>query len=156
MILAFGAIFAGYLPFANMISPDKMPMELKMHWNIAIPSVLIGLAGIALAWVLYKKKTTIPDKLAAAFGGFYTTVYNKFYFDEMYLFVTKKILFNLVSRPIAWFDRHIVDGTMNGIGWITVTSSKKIRNLQSGNLPQYGMVFVLGAIILVLIFAFIL
>jgi hypothetical protein len=45
---------------------------------------------------------------------------------------------------------------MNGIGWLTVSSSRKIRGLQSGNLPQYGMVFVLAAIILVLIFSFIL
>jgi NADH-quinone oxidoreductase subunit L len=150
MILAFGAIFAGYLPFANMISPDKMPMELKMHWNIAIPSVLIGLAGIAFAWILYKKKTDIPDKLAAAFGGFYTTVYNKFYFDEIYLFVTKKILFNLISRPVAWFDRHIVDGTMNGVAFVITTASLKIKGFQSGQLQQYAAVFVAGALGLVL------
>ena len=151
MILAFGAIFAGYLPFANMISPDKMPMELHMHWNIAIPSVLIGLAGIALAWVLYKKKSAVPDKMAAALGGFYTTVYNKFYFDEMYLFVTRKILFNLVSRPIAWFDRHIIDGTMNGVAFVISTTSIKIKGFQSGQLQQYAAVFLAGALGLVLL-----
>jgi hypothetical protein len=42
---------------------------------------------------------------------------------------------------------------MNGIGWVTITSSKKIKGLQSGNIPQYGLVFVLSAIILVLLFA---
>jgi NADH-quinone oxidoreductase subunit L len=55
---------------------------------------------------------------------------------------------------VAWFDRHVVDGTMNGIGWVTATSAKKIKGLQSGNLPQYGLVFVLGAVVLVLIFSF--
>jgi hypothetical protein len=43
---------------------------------------------------------------------------------------------------------------MNGIGWLTMTSSKGVKGLQSGNLPQYGMVFVLAAIILVLVFSF--
>jgi hypothetical protein len=43
---------------------------------------------------------------------------------------------------------------MNGIGWITLTSARKIKGLQSGYLPQYGMVFALAAIVLVLIFAF--
>jgi NADH-quinone oxidoreductase subunit L len=151
MILAFGAIFAGYLPFAHMISPDKTPMHLHLHWNIAIPSVLIGLAGIALAWVLYKKKNPIPDKLASAFGTFYTTVYHKFYIDEIYLFVTHKILFNMVSRPVAWFDRHIVDGTMNGVAFIVTTSSNKIKGLQSGQLQQYAAVFIAGALGLVLL-----
>ncbi len=151
MILAFGAIFAGYLPFTHMISPDKTPMHLHMHWNIAIPSVLIGLAGIALAWVLYKKKNPIPDKLAVSFGRLYTTVYHKFYIDEIYLFVTHKILFNLVSRPVAWFDRHIVDGTMNGIAFVVTFTSGKIKGLQSGQLQQYAAVFVAGALGLMLL-----
>ncbi len=155
MILAFGSIFAGYIPFHKLVTSDGMPFESHMNFAIAIPSVLIGLIGITVAWVLYKKETTIPERISKGLGGFYTAVFHKFYFDEIYLFITKKIIFNYISRPVAWFDRHIVDGTMNGIGWLTVTSSKKIRNLQSGNLPQYGLVFVLGAIILVLVFAFI-
>ena len=156
MILAFGSIFAGYIPFTKLVTADGMPFESHMEFGIAIPSVLIGLVGIAVAWILYKKETGIPDRISKALGGFYQTVYHKFYIDELYIFVTKKIIFNYVSRPVAWFDRHIVDGTMNGIGWITVTSSKKIKGLQSGSLPQYGMVFVLAAIVLVLVFAFLL
>jgi len=156
MVLAFGSIFAGYIPFSKLVTSDSMPFESHMEYGIAIPSVLIGLTGILIAWILYKKETTIPERISKALGGFYQAVYHKFYIDEVYLFITKKIIFNYISRPVAWFDRHIVDGTMNGIGWITVTSSKKIKGLQSGNLPQYGMVFVLAAIILVLIFSFIL
>ena len=154
IILAFGSIFAGYIPFSKLVTSDSMPFETHMDFGIAIPSVLIGLSGILVAWILYKKESMIPERISKALGGFYQAVYHKFYIDEVYLFITKKIIFNYVSRPVAWFDRHIVDGTMNGIGWMTVTSAKKIRGLQSGNLPQYGMVFVLGAIILVLIFSF--
>jgi len=154
MILAFGAIFAGYLPFSKLVTSDSMPFETHLDYGIAIPSVMIGLLGIMVAWILYKKESNIPERITNALGGFYRTVYNKFYIDEVYLFITKKIIFNYISRPVAWFDRHIVDGTMNGIGWITITSSKGIKGLQSGNLPQYGMVFVLAAIILVLIFSF--
>jgi NADH-quinone oxidoreductase subunit L len=151
MILAFGSIFAGYLPFSQMVTTDMMPFHAHMHWNIAIPSVLIGLAGIAFAWVLYKKKTDIPDRMAAAFGGFYTTVYNKFYIDEIYMFVTHKIIFNMISRPVAWFDRHIVDGTMNGVAFIVEYASGKVKGLQSGQLQQYAAVFVAGALGLLLL-----
>jgi NADH-quinone oxidoreductase subunit L len=154
MVLAFGSIFSGYLPFHNLITSDSMPFESHLEWGLAIPSILIGFTGIILAWILYKKASDVPDRITKALGGFYKTVYNKFYIDEIYLFVTKKIIFNYISRPVAWFDRHIVDGTMNGIGWLTITSSKKVKGLQSGNLPQYGMVFVLAAVILVLVFAF--
>jgi NADH-quinone oxidoreductase subunit L len=154
MILAFGSIFAGYIPFSKLVTADSMPFQTHLDYAIAIPSVLIGLTGILIAWILYKKETTIPERISNALGGFYRTVYNKFYIDELYMFITKKIIFNYISRPVAWFDRHIVDGTMNGIGWLTVTSSKGIKGLQSGNLPQYGMVFVVAAIVLVLVFSF--
>ncbi len=154
MILAFGAVFAGYIPFSKLVTSDLMPFETHLDYGIAIPSVLIGLLGIGIAWILYKKESSVPERITRYLGGFYRTVYNKFYIDEVYMFVTKKIIFNYVSRPVAWFDRHIVDGTMNGIGWITITASNGIKGLQSGNLPQYGGVFVLAAIVLVLIFAF--
>ncbi|MCK9206130.1 MAG: NADH-quinone oxidoreductase subunit L, partial [Salinivirgaceae bacterium] len=71
--------------------------------------------------------------------------------DEIYLFVTHKILFNMVSRPVAWFDRHIVDGTMNGVAFIVTSSSNKIKGLQSGQLQQYAAVFIAGALGLVLL-----
>jgi NADH-quinone oxidoreductase subunit L len=118
---------------------------------VAIPSVLIGLFGIIVAWVMYKKESAIPDKLAATFKYSYKWAYNKFYMDEVYLFVTKKIIFRFISTPIAWFDRHIVDGTMNLIASVTQVTSFRIRGFQSGQLQKYGFVFVSGVIFLALL-----
>jgi NADH-quinone oxidoreductase subunit L len=150
MLLAVGSVFSGYLPFSHMVTSDKMTFDTHLDYAIAIPSILIGFLGIGIAWILYKKKTDIPDKISAALGGFYKTVYNKFYIDEIYLFVTRKILFNIISQSIAWFDRHIVDGTMNGIAGLIDISSKKIRGMQSGQLQQYAAFFVAGALGLLL------
>jgi NADH-quinone oxidoreductase subunit L len=74
--------------------------------------------------------------------------------DELYLFVTKKIIFRYISQPVAWFDRHIVDGTMNGIAWATNSTSVSIKGLQSGQLQKYGFVFISGILILVLVFIY--
>jgi NADH-quinone oxidoreductase subunit L len=152
MILAFGAIFAGYLPFNEWVTSDGMAFETHLDYMIAIPSVLIGVAGILLATLFYKSESAIPDKMAGTFGSLYKWAYHKFYVDEVYLFVTKKIIFNLITVPIAWFDRHIVDGTMNGIAGVTQFASYQIKGLQSGKLHQYGYVFVSGVVILVIIF----
>jgi len=154
VLLALGSIFAGYLPFSELISSDYKPFETTLHLSVAIPSVLIGLAGIGLAMLLYRRESTLPDRIAASLGSFYKVVLNKFYIDELYLFVTRKIIFNYISRPIAWFDRHIVDGTMNGIGWVTETSSQKIKGLQSGRISQYGFVFAIAAVGLALVFIY--
>jgi NADH-quinone oxidoreductase subunit L len=151
VFLALGSAFTGFIPFGRFVSSDLKPFESIMHLNIAIPSVLIALAGIFAAFVLYKKESPVVATIITRLGSFYKVVYNKFYIDELYLFVTKRILFNLVSRPVAWFDRHIVDGTMNGIGWLIMTSSEKIRGIQSGQLQQYALAFVSGVLILALI-----
>jgi len=154
MILAVGSVFAGFLPFHDLVTSDGLPFETHIDYAIAIPSVLIGVVGIVIATIMYRRVTLIPDKLASGFGHLYTWAYHKFYMDEVYLFVTKKILFNYVSRPVAWFDRHIVDGTMNLIARIVEQSSVMIKGFQSGRIQQYGYVFVTGTIALVIIFIY--
>jgi NADH-quinone oxidoreductase subunit L len=151
ILLAAGSAFTGLIPFGSFVSSDGIPFKPEMHLSIAIPSVMIALAGILLAYVLYRRESPVSKKIASSLGAWYHLVYNKFYIDEIYLFVTKRILFNLVSRPVAWFDRHVVDETMNRIAWIIEVSSNRIKGLQSGQLQHYAMVFVSGAVILALI-----
>jgi NADH-quinone oxidoreductase subunit L len=95
---------------------------------------------------MYKNETDIPDRVAGTLKFSYKWAYNKFYIDELYLFVTKKIIFRYISTPIAWFDRHIVDGTMNSIAALTQGVSFRIRGFQSGQLQKYAFVFVTGAV----------
>jgi len=150
MFLAIASVFAGFLPFHHLVTSDKIGFVTEMNYMVAIPSVLIGLFGIAMAWILYKKESEVPAKLAKSWGILYTATYNKFYFDEIYLFVTKKIIFNYISRPIAWFDRHVIDGFMVGIGTVTEKVSYQIRGMQSGQLQHYAFMFVAGTLALAL------
>ena len=73
---------------------------------------------------------------------------------KLYLFVTKKIIFRYISAPIAWFDRHIVDGTMNSIAAVTQVVSFRIRAFQSGQMQKYAFVFVTGAVMLAILFIY--
>jgi NADH-quinone oxidoreductase subunit L len=154
MILAVASVFSGFLPFHHLVTSDGKPFDTHIEYAVAVPSVLIGLAGIITAWVMYKRETAIPDRIATAFGAGYKWAYNKFYFDELYLFVTKKIIFRYISAPIAWFDRHVVDATMNLMAEITQHVSYRIRDFQSGQLQKYAFVFVTGAVLLVLFFVY--
>ncbi len=154
MILAFGSVFAGFLPFHDLVTSDGKGFESHIDWMIAIPSVLIGVVGIAIATIMYKKETAIPDKIAVSAKHLYKWAHRKFYMDEVYLFVTRKIIFRYISVPVAWFDLHIVDGTMNGIAGMTQYTAYAIKGLQSGKLQQYAYVFISGTIILVLIFVY--
>jgi NADH-quinone oxidoreductase subunit L len=154
MLLAIGALLAGLIPFSMFVSSDRMPFHTELELGIAIPAVLVGLIGIFTAMLFYRKETNIPDKIYNALGGFSKAAYHKFYIDEVYLFITKKIIFNYVSRPIAWFDRHIVDGAMNGMAYVTNETSDRIKRFQSGQLQQYALVFVSGVVLLTLLFTY--
>ena len=66
--------------------------NLNFIWQFSIAPVALGLAGIFTAMWLYKKQNDKPDKIAASLSGFYKAAYHKFYIDELYLFITKKII----------------------------------------------------------------
>jgi NADH-quinone oxidoreductase subunit L len=149
LIIRLSGRFAGYLPFSHMVTSDGMPFDTHMHFNCH-SFIMIGLAGIGSP-VIYRK-TMIPDTIIHNLGAFYRWTYNKFYIDEIYLFVTKKIIFRFISEQVAWFDRHIVDGLMNGIAWTIAAVSHRIRGLQTGQVQEYGFVFVFSAVGLVLLF----
>ena len=78
----------------------------------------------------------------------------KFYMDEVYLFVTKKIIFRYISAPVAWFDRHVVDAAMNAIASVTQVVSFRIREFQSGQLQKYAFIFITGAVMLAILFIY--
>ncbi len=146
IFLALASVFAGFIPFHNLVTSDGRPLVTELELMVAIPSVLIGLLGIGIAFVMYKRETDLPDRLAGTFKYGYRWAFNKFYIDEVYLFVTKRIIFRYISAPIAWCDRHIVDATMNSIAAATQGVSFRIRGFQSGQLQKYAFVFVTGAV----------
>ena len=154
IILAIGAVFAGFIPFNELVTSDGKPFETHIELIVAIPSVLIGLLGIGVAFIMYKKENAIPDKLATTFKYGYKWAYNKFYIDEVYLFVTKKIIFRYISESVAWFDRHIIDATMNAIANVTQTVSFRIREFQSGQIQKYAFVFITGVVMLAILFIY--
>jgi len=73
----------------------------------------------------------------------------------LYLFITKKIIFNLIGRPAAWFDKNIVDGTMNLMAALTAKLSVAIKGLQSGKVQNYALYFFGGIAALAVLFIYI-
>lgn len=155
VLLAIGAAAAGFIPFGNFVSSDGKPMESVLHLQFSIAPVALGLAGIFSAMWLYKKQNDKPASIAASLNGFYKAAYHKFYIDELYLFITKKIVFNLIGRPAAWFDKNVVDGLMNATGNATRAFSEKIKGFQSGKVQQYAIYFLAGVIGLAVLFIYI-
>lgn len=148
IFLAAVSCVAGFIPFGHYVTWDNMPYDIHLDPTIAVTSVVIAIAAIALATVMYRKENAIPARLRAAMPHLWNWAFHRFYWDELYMFITHKIIFNLICRPIAWFDRHIIDGTMDAFANITDKASFAIRGLQSGQIQTYVRVYLIGALLL--------
>jgi NADH-quinone oxidoreductase subunit L len=154
VILAACSALAGFIPFGKYVSSDSKPLE--SHFDIAFSAapVAFGIIGILIAMWMYKNESSKADKFSQSLGGLYKAAHKKFYIDEIYLFITKKIIFNLIGRPAAWIDRNIVDGLMNGIANTTASVSGMIKGIQSGKVQAYAIYFFGGIVALAIVFLY--
>ncbi|HHT23064.1 MAG TPA: NADH-quinone oxidoreductase subunit L [Bacteroidales bacterium] len=155
IFLAAITVVGGFIPFGKFVTADCVPYDIKLDWTIAAISVAVAVVAILLARKLYKKENEKPTELATKISGAYKLSYNKFYIDEVYMFITKKIIFNGISRPFAWFDRHIIDGAINGSASLTAWTSEKIKSFQSGSLQWYAWVFLAGVLLITILAIFV-
>lgn len=158
--------------FAQVVYHD-VPEHAEFHLSLALISTVIALSGIGLAYLMYYKRAIDPDKLAAKFKTLYNALLNKYYFDEVYQAVfiepyyvmcrgwfwfDQHIIDGLVNgvgrfgvqwgRFQRWFDETFVDGAVNGVGWLTRGFSGVIRYLQTGSLQNYAFIVFAALVIL--------
>ena len=146
LILAACSVVVGFIPFGEYVSADGNPLLTEFHPMFSIAPVSLALGGILLAMYLYKSANDRPDQIATSLSLVYSSAHRKFFIDEIYLFVTKRIIFNLLGRPAAWIDRNIVDGLMNLIGNLTSGIAEMIRGLQSGKVQGYAIWYLAGVL----------
>ena len=152
IILSAITLFAGWMPFGHFVSAAGTAYDIHLDASVAITSSVIAVLSIALATYIYAgKKQPIAEKMHAALPHLHQWAFKRFYMDEVYQFVTHRIIFRYISRPIAWFDRHIIDGFFDFLAWGTQRLSLCIRGLQNGSVQTYAFVFLLGTLVLLLI-----
>ena len=155
LILTACAIGVGFIPFSQFITSDGLALETHIDLVFSIAPVTLSVIAILIAANFYKTQNAKSDKAVALFGGFYRASYKKFYVDELYLFITKKIVFPLIGQPIAWADRNIVDGFMLLLANSTAKTSAAIKGFQSGKVQNYALYFFGGVIALSILFIYI-
>ena len=151
VFLAAVTLFAGFIPFGKFVSSNGQEYIIHLDWTVAITSIVVACLSIALATFFYRKANPIPDRLATTFGRLHRAAYRRFYMDELYLFITKRVIFNCISRPLAWFDRHVIDGALDGLAAMSQWVSYNIRGLQSGQVQQYAYVILLGTVFILIL-----
>jgi NADH-quinone oxidoreductase subunit L len=150
IILAAVSCVAGFIPFGKLVTWNGESYDFMAHFDWGVASISLGVAvvSIALATVMYRKENDLPAKFKNALPNLWKWCLHRFYWDELYQFITHKIIFGCVSRPLAWFDRHIIDGTMDAFANVTNKASEAIKPLHSGQAQMYVWVYIIGALLL--------
>ena len=150
MFLAAITIVCGWiLPFGHFVSANGEAYDIHLNAQVAATSIIVAVIAILLAtWMYAREKQPVADMLAARFSTLHRAAYKRFYMDEIWLFVTKKIIFRCISTPLAWFDRHVIDQFMNFMAWSANAAGESVQPLQSGKVQSYTMWFLGGVIVL--------
>lgn len=152
IVLAVITCVAGFIPFGNFISSNGEAYTIHLDTKVAATSILLALAGIACATVMYRNgESRITEAINRVLRGPIKAAYHRFYMDEVWLFVTKKIIFNCISRPIAWFDRNVIDATFDMLAKVTQKAGGWSRIIQDGNVQSYCIFFLSDALAIVLV-----
>ena len=154
ILLTLCSIGAGFIPFGKLVTADGKVLEGHTDLMFSVAPVLLALAGIVVAMGLFKKQSKKPAMIAASFGGLFVAAKRKFYVDEVYLFITQKVIFNLIGKPAAWIDKNIVDGSMNFLATATAWFSLLIKGIQSGKVQNYALYFFGGIAGLAIVFIY--
>jgi NADH-quinone oxidoreductase subunit L len=168
LLLAIGALVSGFAFHDQLIGNDwrsfwgnsiqiaqsnhvLRDMESIPSWVTLSPSVL-GLLGIATAYLFYMVAPQTPARLAAMFPFAYRFLLNKWYFDELYDAVIVRPYRALARALWQVGDVTVIDGVPNGLAALTEGGSARVVRLQTGSIAVYAFAMLIGLVALVSIF----
>jgi len=150
VVLAALSLGGGFIQVPAFLEKFFPSGEVPEDTTLMAISVAFGLAGIALAYLMYVVKPGMADSFAGSVKGLYTLVYNKYFVDEIYdAAVVKPVVGG--SRTVLWktVDAGLIDGLVNGVGSFARGMGGILRRMQSGSIRSYASWVLLGSVLLI-------
>ncbi|MFH0942281.1 MAG: NADH-quinone oxidoreductase subunit L [Chloroflexota bacterium] len=164
VILAALAVGAGWFnatgAFSHFMGHSSEPGGVPGFFGILahplpLISLLVGVSGIFLAYLMYAAKKISAEKVGAMFKPLHTLFLRKYYMDELYQGVlVNRVLLKGLFQVCQLFDAKVVDGIVNGFAQGTMATGRTIRRLSSGQLQFYGLLMGAGILVIFLIVYF--
>lgn len=146
-VLAFFAVFAGYIEFFGfgewITAGGTIAQEISGPVWIMIGSIAVALLGIGLAWYVYGRDADATLAKAPKPAPLYKLLYNKYYVDELYDTAIVKP-YTLFGKFLILFDKYVIEGMVQLAVNISVGLGRFGARLQSGQIQAYMLVTVLG------------
>jgi len=147
------------------------------HVRAMIMSICAAFLGILLSWWVYNRNKVNTAALQKRFHGVYTTLQGMYFFDEFYhatvypftLWVASvcaafdRIVIDgivngsgYLTRLVSWIsgiiDNYIVDGAVNGVAAVLQGAGEGFRRIQTGRIQTYLVYVSASVLILVLVY----
>ncbi len=166
VVLAVGSVIAGAVAYSAFVGEGmaafwgKSIFMLDSHraladahhaplWVKLLPLVM-GIGGIALAYLMYIAQPSLPGKLARQLKPLYEFSYRKWYFDELYDRIFVKPAFVLGYGFWKSGDGAVIDGVgPDGVATLTRRLSRRASWLQTGYVYHYAFAMLVGVVVLV-------
>ena len=167
LVLAVLAVVIGFV--ANpIVEIDIVPIHWFTHFMgygpvevhipdfdvlLAVVSTVVALAGIAIAYMMYSRRSLSPldqwGSVGARFGPIYRLLSAKYYIDELYEgLIVKRAFYGGVALALDWADKNVVDWVVNKIGWFGANIGVPLRQIQTGQIQQYAAAISIGIIVI--------
>jgi NADH-quinone oxidoreductase subunit L len=106
------------------------PAAVAFSWFPFLTSVVVSFGGLILGWLVYRNvQEGAVDPLQKPLGWIYTTLKNKYYFDELYnLLFVRPAYWIADTFTNQWLDRGIIDGFLHGVARVAFSIGGIFRN----------------------------
>lgn len=115
-----------------------------VDYGLMVLSLLVAMAGIVLAWLMYVRRTDLPLVVGRKLQPVYRVVYNKFYIDEFYAATVIRLAVDGSCWVWRNFDERVIDGAAHGLAWLWQRAGQGMRPLQTGRVHNYLLAMVIG------------
>ena len=138
-------LYKGFGHFIYFERPESVQISI---W-VAVISNIIAIAGIGAAWIVYERKAIDVKIIKEKLGWLYKLLVNKYYIDELYHWMFKKVVLK-VSNAFNWIDHNIIDGIFDGMAKEIRVSGVKSRVIQTGLVQNYALIIFAAVVIITL------
>jgi len=160
-LLAIPAVASGWLNANGGFERFLQGGETHGFWQgitgvLAHPltwvSLLAAGSGIFIAYSMYIKVWVSPNRIKWIFRSLYAIFTRKYGMDELYEnLIAGNLLYRGLFQALQWLDKVVIDGAADGIAFVTTGAGRMIRRIQTGQLQLYGIISILGVVIIVLV-----
>ena len=143
-VLGIGALGVGWVGHAFA---GRLNQEYEFHLGgVGVVAAVLGLSGLGVSWSMYRRRRHAVDSAGALAA--LSRLVNAAYVDRLFSGGFRGLALPL-SKTVGWIDRYLIDGVINLIGWIGLTTSKRLQRVQTGNALDYIMAVVIGTLLVI-------